>query len=120
MTPHGWLVIYHGVSEMAGIEGGVHRLCYSAGVMVLSAEHPQRIRYRSAQPILTPTLPQERTGTVNNVVFPTGIDSRRDLNLSDRFDVYYGMADSSIGVARLDLPTLLPSFGVAAQPAGKI
>jgi len=120
MTPLGWLVIYHGVSEMAGTEAGVHHLCYSAGLMVLSAKHPQQIRYRSAEPILTPTLPQERSGTVANVVFPTGIDRRRDLDLPDRFDVYYGMADNSIGVALLDLPPLLPSRGVAAQPAGKI
>jgi predicted GH43/DUF377 family glycosyl hydrolase len=120
MTSHGWLVIYHGVSELAGTEAGVHHLCYSAGVMVLSAQHPQQIRYRSAQPILTPTLSQERSGTVNNVVFPTGIDRRQDLDLPDRFDVYYGMADNSIGVARLDLPPSLPTDGLGAQPAGKI
>ena len=29
---------------------------------------------------------------------------RDDLDLPNRFDVYYGMADSRIGVARLDLP----------------
>jgi predicted GH43/DUF377 family glycosyl hydrolase len=120
MTPHGWLVIYHGVSEVGETDIGVHHLRYSAGVMVLSAEHPQQIRYRSAQPILTPTLPQECSGTVANVVFPTGIDRRQDLDLPYRFDVYYGMADNSIGVARLDLPPSLPTSGLAAQPAGKI
>jgi hypothetical protein len=41
-------------------------------------------------------------------VFPTGIDRRDDLGLPDRFDVYYGMADSRIGVARLELPPDLP------------
>jgi hypothetical protein len=72
--------------------------------MVLSKEHPRVIRYRSAEPVLTPTLPQERDGTVANVVFPTGIDRRDDLGAPDRFDVYYGMADSRVGVARLDVP----------------
>jgi predicted GH43/DUF377 family glycosyl hydrolase len=120
MTPQGWLLIYHGVCEVAGPEAGLHHLCYSAGLMLLSAQHPQHIRYRSAQPILTPTLAQERSGTVANVVFPTGIDRRQDIGLPDRFDVYYGMADCSIGVARLDLPSLLPLVGVGAQPAGKI
>ena len=47
--------------------------------MVLSKEHPRVIRYRSAEPVLTPSLPQERDGTVANVVFPTGIDRRDDL-----------------------------------------
>jgi hypothetical protein len=45
---------------------------------------------------------------VANVVFPTGIDRRDDLGLPDRFDVYYGMADNRIGVARLDVPEHLP------------
>jgi predicted GH43/DUF377 family glycosyl hydrolase len=76
--------------------------------MVLSKEHPQVIRYRSAEPVLTPTLPQERQGTIANVVFPTGIDRRDDLGSPERFDVYYGMADYRIGVARLDVPDFLP------------
>jgi predicted GH43/DUF377 family glycosyl hydrolase len=88
--------------------------------MVLSSKHPSQIRYRSAQPVLMPMLPSERSGAVDNVVFPTGIDRRDDLGSPDRFDVYYGMADSRIGVARLDLPESLPSGGVASQPKGKV
>jgi predicted GH43/DUF377 family glycosyl hydrolase len=76
--------------------------------MVLSKEHPQVILYRSAEPVLAPTLPQEQQGTIANVVFPTGIDRRDDLGSPDRFDIYYGMADYQIGVARLDLPNFLP------------
>ena len=108
LTRHGWLVIYHGVHEEPGTDQDKHSLCYSAGVMVLSKEHPRVIRYRSAEPILTPLLRDERSGIVPNVVFPTGIDRRDDLGTPDRFDVYYGMADSRIGVARLDLPEHLP------------
>jgi predicted GH43/DUF377 family glycosyl hydrolase len=88
--------------------------------MVLSKEHPREIRYRSAEPILIPILPQERSGTIADVVFPTGIDRRDDLGSPDRFDVYYGMADERIGVARLDMPAALPSGGVGAQPKGKV
>ena len=120
LTRHGWLVIYHGVSELTAPHEGTRHLCYSAGVMVLSRKHPREIRYRSAEPVLTPVLPLERSGTVANVVFPTGIDRRDDLGSPDRFDVYYGMADTRIGVARLDLPDYLPSGGVAAQPRGKV
>jgi predicted GH43/DUF377 family glycosyl hydrolase len=120
LTRHGWMIIYHGVSEITSPDHAGHHLCYSAGVMVLSEEDPHKIRYRSAQPILTPTLPQERVGTIANVVFPTGIDRREDLGQPDRFDVYYGMADNRIGVARLDLPEHLPTDGVAAEPAGKV
>jgi beta-1,2-mannobiose phosphorylase / 1,2-beta-oligomannan phosphorylase len=120
LTPHGWLIVYHGVSEIEKPGNGEHQLRYSAGVMVLSKEHPQVIRYRSVEPVLTPTLPQERSGTVAHVVFPTGIDRRDDLGLPNRFDVYYGMADSQIGVARLDMPHVLSPGGIADPPEAKV
>jgi predicted GH43/DUF377 family glycosyl hydrolase len=60
--------------------------------------------------VLAPLLPQERQGTIANVVFPTGIDRRDDLGKPDRFDIYYGMADSRIGAARLDIPQQMPAF----------
>jgi beta-1,2-mannobiose phosphorylase / 1,2-beta-oligomannan phosphorylase len=116
LTKHGWLILYHGVSKMAESGNDGRQLCYSAGVMVLSKEHPRKILYRSAKPVLTPESLQERHGTITNVVFPTGIDRRDDLGMLDRFDVYYGMADSRIGVARLDLPEHLPGGAAADSP----
>jgi predicted GH43/DUF377 family glycosyl hydrolase len=120
LSRHGWLIVYHGVGEMGEPGGDVHELCYSAGVMVLSKEHPQVIRYRSTEPVLTPVLPQERHGIIADVVFPTGIDRRDDLGSPNRFDVYYGMADYRIGVARLDVPDFLPSEGVADPAEAKV
>ena len=120
LTRHGWLVIYHGVSEVAESSSEGPHLCYSAGVMVLSKTHPRHICYRSSKPVLTPSLPQERRGTVANVVFPTGIDQRLDLGTPDRFDVYYGMADNRIGVARLDVPDILPPGALADHPEAKV
>ena len=84
--------------------------------MVLSEKQPSIIRYRSPEPVLTPELPQERVGTIADVVFPTGIDRRDDLGLPDRFDVYYGMADDRIGVARLDVPEFLPPGALSDCP----
>jgi predicted GH43/DUF377 family glycosyl hydrolase len=120
LTKHGWLIVYHGVSEAASTGSDEHHLCYSAGVMVLSEQHPRVVRYRSIEPVLTPVLPQERDGTVADVVFPTGIDRRDDLGTSDRFDVYYGMADNRIGAARLDLPDRLPAGADADSLAAKV
>ena len=48
-------------------------------------------------------------------MFPTGIDQREDIGSPDRFDVYYGMADYRIGVARLDLPDFLPPGELVAH-----
>ena len=120
LTRHGWLTIYHGVSELSASSGSARELRYSAGVLVLSEEVPHVIRYRSPEPVLTPELPQEREGIVANVVFPTAIDRRDDLGSPDRFDVYYGMADQRIGVARLDVPERLPLPILADPPQGRV
>lgn len=111
MCRHGWLVIYHGVHDTPHDSLAKRKLCYSAGAMVLSKRHPNRIIYRSPQPVLVPEGPLECHGTVDDVVFPSGIDRRDDLGAPDRFDIYYGMADDRIGVARLDVPETLPVEG---------
>ena len=120
LTRHGWLIVYHGVCEIDAPETDRHMLCYSAGVMIFSKEHPLVISYRSVDPVLAPELPEERRGVVANVVFPTGIDRRDDLGTPDRFDVYYGMADMRIGAARLDLPDHLPERADANSPEAKV
>jgi predicted GH43/DUF377 family glycosyl hydrolase len=120
LTRHGWLTVYHGVSELPAFSGSARELYYSAGVLVLSEVAPHIIRYRSREPVLTPELPQERQGIAANVVFPTAIDRRDDLGCPDRFDIYYGMADQRIGVARLDVPERLPLGGLADPPLATV
>jgi predicted GH43/DUF377 family glycosyl hydrolase len=51
---------------------------------------------------LDPETPYERRGVVDNVVFPTGIDPRRDLG-ERTYDIYYGAGDYSIAAARLSI-----------------
>jgi predicted GH43/DUF377 family glycosyl hydrolase len=119
LTRHGWLLIYHGVSETEVSGNDKERMCYAAGAMILSKEHPQRIKYRSVEPVLTPDTPHERIGIVDDVVFPTGLDRRDDLGMPHRIDVYYGMADKRIGVAKLEVPEFLPA-GAKIDAPGKI
>ena len=103
-TPLGWLMIYHGVAGQI-LENVDHQpyVRYSAGAMLLDIADPRTIIYRSTTPILAPETDDERAGIVPNVVFPTGIDLREN----GRVDIYYGMADAAIGVARIDLPAQL-------------
>ena len=103
MTRHGWLFIYHGVSGVPVTGSDATHLTYCAGVMVLSKERPERILYRSTTPLLEPEPSSDRRATSSDVVFPTGIDQRVDIGEPNRFDVYYGMNDYRIGVARLDI-----------------
>ena len=103
-TRLGYMIIHHGVSgETAdGPRESLH-VNYDAGVMIFRREKDQLLRYRSTTPILIPEIEEETNGTVNNVVFPTGIDKRTE----DIYDIYYGMADKYIGVARMWLPDTL-------------
>jgi predicted GH43/DUF377 family glycosyl hydrolase len=101
---HTWLVLYHGVCGRSGAGGAPQQgMCYSAGALLLDARDPRRVLARSTQSLLAPAVPEECAGVVPRVVFPTGLDARSDGML----DVYYGMADSRIGVARLDLVDLM-------------
>lgn len=108
LTKHGWLLVYHGVQKHENCTKDLPAFYYSAGAMILSEKRPQKILYRSPSPILTPDLPDERIGTVGNVVFPTGTDRRDDIGQPNRIDVYYGMADNKIGVAKMFVPDELP------------
>ena len=87
--------------------------------MVLSKDDPCHIEFRSRNPALTPELRQERDGAKADIVFPTGIDRRDDIGTPNRFDVYYGMSDNRIGVARLDLPDILPPDRLAYPIHGR-
>ena len=102
--PQGWLLIHHGVSGVL-LPGVDHQplVQYAAGAMILSADDPAVVVARTSAPLLTAQTDQERTGIVPNVVFPTAIE-----NIDGQLFVFYGMADSRIGVAALDR-TQVPS-----------
>jgi predicted GH43/DUF377 family glycosyl hydrolase len=120
LTPHGWLIVYHGVGCAVGAGDEDQHLRYCAGAMVLKAGKPTSIVYRSEEPLLEPDLPEDRHGTLADVIFPTGIDRRDDLGQPNRFDVYYGMGDRAIGVARFDLPDTLPPGADNDPPSTKV
>ena len=87
----GWMSLFHGV-DCIGNHGRKPLLTYSSGIVVHDLERPDRIVYRSRKPIISPETEDEREGTVDNVVFPTGMDPRPDLG-ERVFDFYYGTGD---------------------------
>ena len=100
-TSKGWLHIYHGVSgEILENVDRQSRVHYCAGAMLLDLADPRKVLARTKEPLLTPDAAEERVGIVNNVVFPTGVDEA----VAGCLDIYYGMADAAIGVARMRLP----------------
>lgn len=98
----GWLEIYHGC-QCAQSKGGVG--VYSAGALLLDHNDPARILRRSEGPIMQPTADFERVGFVPNVVFPTALIDR-----GDTLQVYYGAADTSIGVTEFSRDELLAAL----------
>ncbi len=97
LVDEGWLVLYHGVTgEIDNAFTQQQKVNYSAGGLILDRNDPTIILSRTAKPLLAAETDDERSGIVPNVVFPTAIE-----RIDGQLFVFYGMADSKIGVARI-------------------
>ena len=92
-TKKGWLLIYHGVSKTS---------TYRLGAVLLDLKNPSVIISRSVDTIFEPLEEYERVGVVKNAVFSCGSVLRGDTIL-----IYYGGADTVLGVAKVSLKKLL-------------
>ena len=97
-TPKGWLMIYHGVRQTAA--GAIYRL----GLALFDLQTPELCLKRGDEWIFGPQEPYEVRGDVDNVVFPCGYTILPD---GDTIHLYYGAADSSIGLATGSVRALL-------------
>jgi predicted GH43/DUF377 family glycosyl hydrolase len=93
-TKYGWLLLYHGISKT--------QHTYRVGAVLLDLNDPAIVLFRTADPIFEPEEKYEKEGLVNNVVFPCGMVLKGDL-----LYVYYGGADSVVGVATMKLSIIL-------------
>jgi predicted GH43/DUF377 family glycosyl hydrolase len=92
-TKKGWLLIYHGVSKT-----GTYRL----GAVLLDNKNPSIVISRTVDTIFEPLEEYEKVGQVRNAVFSCGAVLR-----GDTIFVYYGGADTVLGVAKISLKKLL-------------
>jgi predicted GH43/DUF377 family glycosyl hydrolase len=108
-TPEGWLIMYHGVHITPG--GPIYR----AGLALLDLDDPTLVLRRSVNWVLAPSADFERIGDVGQVVFPCGwtVDAARD-----RLNVYYGAADTSVGLATASLRAVLAYLDACPAPTG--
>lgn len=98
----GWLKIYHasckpGPGEPIGV--------YAAGALLLDLDDPTRVLAASPDAFMRPEEDFEKIGFVKAVVFPTGYATQGDDLL-----LYYGAADTNVGVVRYRLTDLLDSL----------
>ncbi|HEX2950075.1 MAG TPA: hypothetical protein VHV83_11025, partial [Armatimonadota bacterium] len=96
LTDQGWLLIYHGAKEMGA------RPVYRLGVALLDNDDPRKVIARSSEWIFAPDALYETSGLVPNVVYTCGA-----LLLGDEVLMYYGAADTVIGLARANIHKLL-------------
>lgn len=96
-TKYGWLLLYHGISKS-------HHT-YRVGALLLDLKDPAIILARSADPIFEPEEKYEKVGIVNNVVFPCGMVEKNGVLF-----IYYGGADTVVGVATMKLSILLKAL----------
>ncbi|WP_297961805.1 glycoside hydrolase family 130 protein [uncultured Ruminococcus sp.] len=96
-TDKGWLLFYHGVVNTC------NGYVYSIGAAILDINEPSRVLHRCENYILAPEEWYEERGFVPNVCFPCAA-------LTDpatgRIAIYYGCADSYVGVAFTTVQTL--------------
>jgi beta-1,4-mannooligosaccharide/beta-1,4-mannosyl-N-acetylglucosamine phosphorylase len=106
-TREGWLHIYHGVASHFGSAN-----IYQAGVMLLDLADPSKVIGRCRWNILEPRELYELTGQVPNVVFPSGMivehyDAAGFALHDSSVKVYYGAADTVVGLATTTIQELL-------------
>ena len=97
-TEHGWLTMYHGVHHTG--DGPIYRV----GFALLDLEDPTIVLHRCDEWAFGPRERYEREGDVDKVVFPCGwvVDAE-----GDRVLLYYGAADTSIGLATAKLSEVM-------------
>jgi len=106
-TQEGWLIVYHGVRLTAS--GSIYR----AGLALFDLDNPRRVIYRSNEWVFGPRKDYERVGDVSDVTFPSGAvyDAA-----TDELRVYYGAADTSVGLITAKLSDVLDYL--KSQPGG--
>lgn len=97
-TKDGWLVITHGVSTSCTGQR------YCLGAVLLDLEDPSKVIGKAMSYLLAPDAPYEYMGRVPNVVFTCGAIADYD---QDCLRVYYGAADTCIGLATGSLSEII-------------
>ena len=100
LTSSGWLLFYYGVDQED---------TYHVGGVLLERNNPEKTLARGNVPLLSPSLEWERMGRRADTVFPCGFEV---FNNGECIRLYYGAADTSIGVAEARISSLLDSLNI--------
>ena len=90
----GIVLIYNGMNLDKGGDPSLAQGAYCAGQALFDKRDPSKLIDRLEQNFLKPDTPYEMAGQINQVCFVEGL-----VMFQDRWFLYYGTADSKIGVA---------------------
>jgi len=94
ITEHGILLLYNGMNLDKGGDENLPSGAYCAGQALFDGNDPSLLIDRMENYFLKPDQPYETTGQVNQVCFIEGM-----VPYQGKWFLYYGTADSKIGVA---------------------
>lgn len=98
MTEHGIVVLYNAGNSKRYGDAALPERVYTGGQALYDARNPLKLIARSNAPFIKPTEPYERTGQyVEGTTFIEGL-----VPFRGRWLLYYGTADSRVGVAVWD------------------
>jgi predicted GH43/DUF377 family glycosyl hydrolase len=98
ITENGILLLYNGMNLGSGGDPAIAKGAYSSGQALFDLNDPTRLINRLEKNFLKPDQPFEIQGQVNQVCFIEGL-----VPYKDTWFLYYGTADSKIGVAALSI-----------------
>jgi predicted GH43/DUF377 family glycosyl hydrolase len=100
LTGRGILLLYNGKNAIKDGDKALAPRTYSVGEALFSASDPTKLLSQVEQPVFKPELPWERSGQyVAGTTFAEGL-----VYFHDKWFLYYGCADSLVGVAISDHP----------------
>jgi predicted GH43/DUF377 family glycosyl hydrolase len=95
LTKNGILVIYNGKNDPDHGDPELGPNAYAAGQALFAADDPRRLIFRADKPFFKPEMPFEKTGQyAAGTTFVEGL-----VLFKGKWFLYYGCADSLVGVA---------------------
>lgn len=94
LTANGILLIYNGMNDAKNGDVNLPEGAYTGGQLLFDAQDPTKLLDRSETYFIKPDQPYEIEGQVNQVCFLEGL-----VSFHGKWFLYYGTADSKIGVA---------------------
>ena len=104
-TKDGWLVLYSYITDYISNEKK-----FGVEAVLLDLDHPRHVLGRTQGSLLNPQADYELYGDIPNIIFPSGA-----LVKDNELYVYYGAADTKVGLATCNLNDLLNDIKPKAE-----